>query len=778
MVYNKSYAQQSQKDFNRAKALFDKLAFADAIIAFHEVILKDSTAFEAKGRLADCYRLTGNYEQAEKWYASIVDDSRASESDRFHYGQMLMNNGKYEEAKKWLNIAGEERPSDERIGNYLKSINDLDRFFMDSVSYTLQSFPANGSGNDFCAAFYNDGIVFTASRKTNQQSERHAWTGESFTELYFTDSAFRTSEFASEIRSRLNNGPASFTNNEMFTTINVAKLKNTKKDMYKLHIVSSKFDGRKWSKTIPFPFNSLEYNVAHPAITSDGNRLYFSSDMPGGEGGMDLYYCDREGETWSKPVSLGNHINTPGNELFPFATDNGTVYFSSNGLEGLGGLDIYVTSLQENVWTLPAAISFPVNTPSDDFGFIINTEKTRGYFSSNRPGGKGGDDIYGFIFTPSVLEGIVLNKDMNANLAVATVAIKDNATGKTTEIISDENGIFRTNVSPCRDYEIIATHAEYENASSIQFKSSCTTAGMQAVEVPFHNPLLTVQTVNKFTGEVIDASVVVRESESGNVIATGKSSELKVRVLPCVEYIVIASKEKMPEVKTYFKTPCIVRDEVVKLAMGTPPADPTFIGGIVYDQESKRTLDSTVVVIYDNSNKALASISSASDGTFAITGFKNVGRLVFFRNGYFSVTKIFSSEPDKKKIIAELPRLQLDRIIQLEGIYYDVGKFNIRPDAARVLDDLVEVLKENPSLEIELSAHTDARGKDQSNLDLSDKRAKAAAAYIINKGIAESRIIGRGYGETQLKNSCGNGVKCSEKQHQDNRRTEVKVTGY
>jgi outer membrane protein OmpA-like peptidoglycan-associated protein len=152
--------------------------------------------------------------------------------------------------------------------------------------------------------------------------------------------------------------------------------------------------------------------------------------------------------------------------------------------------------------------------------------------------------------------------------------------------------------------------------------------------------------------------------------------------------------------------------------------------------------------------------------------------MVFFRNGYFSVTRKFTEGMDRKNIVIEMPALKLDKIIQLEGIFYDLGKSNIRPDAARVLDVVVEVLNENPSLEIELGAHSDARGNDESNLSLSDKRAKAAAAYIIGKGIAETRISGKGYGETMLKNKCLNNIKCSEKEHQENRRTEVKITKY
>jgi len=771
-------AQQSKKELHRANALFDKLAFTDAIVAFREIVVKDTAQFDAKVKLADAYRMTGNYTEAEQWYAKVVSDARSTDLDRFHYGQMLMNNGHYQEAQKWLNVAAEERPSDERAQHYLAAINNLDRFFIDSVSYSLQSFPSNGSGNDFSPAFFKTGIVYTASRKVPNKLQRHAWTGESFTDLYHVDSAFVVTEFAENLKTPLNDGPASFGGNEMFVTVNVNKVRNQKSDLFKLNIFSSVFDGTRWSKLKPFEYNSLTYNVAHPALSPDGKRLFFASDMPGGEGGMDLYYCERTDKGWSAPVSLGKQINTPGNEIFPFAHADGGIYFASNGHEGLGGLDVYYSQFGNGNWQYPASISFPVNTSYDDFGFIISTDKTRGYFSSNRPGGKGGDDIYAFIFTPSVLEGLVVNKQVGEKLSDAKVELIDKATGKTISLTTDANGKFEQVVTPCREYEVRTQHPNYGKPVITTVKSPCHASGRFTTEVLFTNPVLSFQVAHRYTGASLDPIIEVRESASGVSVAKGKASELKTSVAPCKEYEIIAQMDGALDVRTFHKTSCIVNDEVVALKMGNPPVDPTLITGVAVDQDTKKTLDSTAVIVYDEANRAVLTITTDRDGVFVVAGIKNINRLVFFRNGYFSVTKVMRTEPSKKNIIAELPGLQLDKIIQLEGIYYDLGKWNIRPDAARVLDNLVEVLKENPSLEIELSAHTDSRGKDQSNLDLSDKRAKAAAAYIIGKGIAENRVLGKGYGETQLKNSCGNGSKCTEKQHQENRRTEVKVTRY
>jgi outer membrane protein OmpA-like peptidoglycan-associated protein len=768
----------SQADLTEANKLYTKLAYADAIPKYKKVISRDSSSVTAKTRLADCYRLTGNYREAEKWYASISTASSATDLDRFHYGQMLMNNGKYEDAKKWLQKSRHERPDDERAHNYLASLETIHRLFADSISYKVINIKANGSGNDFSPAYFNKGIVFTSSENNIPKSKTHAWTGESFTKLVYTESDATREPFANEVQIKFNNGPATFSaKQEMFNTINTLRVPNSKKDIYKLNIIISSFDGKKWSKPENFKYNSPHHNIAHPSLSVDGSTLYFSSDMPGGEGGMDLYFCERNESGWSDPVNLGNEINTPGNEIFPFIHDDGTLYFASNGHEGIGGLDVYMTA-KAKTWQKPAALPYPVNTRHDDFGFILNNEKRAGYFSSNRPGGKGGDDIYEFQFSPSELKGIAINKDSGKPVPYAVITASDSE-NRTITITCDSLGKFTAAIYPCRDYTVTAASDDYASIIKHEFKSSCTSTDAGYMEMVFNNPLLTFEVLDKYSAAKISGvTVEIRDAETRQMVGTGDAETIKQSIDPCKEYVIVASKSGLPEVKTYFKTACVAKDQVVKISMGLPPIDKLFAGGIVYDQETKKTLDSVAVVIYDTKNIPLATITSSSEGTFGITGFKNIDRMIFFRNGYFSVTRKFTEGMDRKNIIIEMPALKLDRIIQLEGIFYDLGKSNIRPDAARVLDVVVEVLNENPSLEIELGAHTDARGNDESNLALSDKRAKAAAAYIIGKGIAESRIIGRGYGETVLKNKCLNNVKCSEKDHQENRRTEVKITKY
>jgi outer membrane protein OmpA-like peptidoglycan-associated protein len=675
---------------------------------------------------------------------------------------MLMNNGKYEEARKWLSISTEEKPNDERPKNYLNSIESIHRFFSDSLSYKISNLPVNGVGNDFSPVFFHNGIVFTSSTKTRISGQRHSWTGESFTRLVFYDMAQqRTQDFATEIKSRYNNGPSSFTSSgEMYNTINVLKVENHRKDLYKLNIIHAVNNGKNWSKREDFPFNTSSYNTAHPAVSADGNEMYFSSDMPG----------------WTVPRNLGSDINTPGNEIFPFIHSDGTLYFASNGHEGLGGLDILISRKNENGWERPVAFGYPINSRSDDFSFVMNEAKTSGYFSSNRPGGKGGDDVYQFDFTPSTLHVKVTN-EKTETIGNASLVLIEKKTGKRASVTADEHGGYNFQVSACHEYELIASaDAYHENITTV--RSSCARVSKDLVPVILLAPRLKFTVLNKYSAEKIEqVRLRVIDSHTNEVLSEGLADAMQLAVKPCHEYMMVSVKEGLPETWTHFKTACKVKDEVVTIVMGVPPADPSLLAGTVYEQGTDMTLDSVTMIISDKANKPIAAITTAAGGEFAITGFKNADKLTFFKNGYFSVTKVITGE-GKKEMRIEMPKLALDKIIQLDGIFYDVGKFDIRADAARVLDNVVKVMQENQSLEIELSAHTDARGNDQSNLSLSDKRAKAAAAYIMSKGINESRVKGKGYGETVLKNNCGNGVKCTEQEHQENRRTEVKIVGY
>jgi outer membrane protein OmpA-like peptidoglycan-associated protein len=194
-----------------------------------------------------------------------------------------------------------------------------------------------------------------------------------------------------------------------FTRINYIVNKRNKNFVNRAKIYVSNASGKSWSKAISFQYNSDDYSCAHPSISVDGNTLYFASDMPGGQGGQDIWMCKRNGDIWDKPVNLGIDVNTSGDELFPFIRKDGMLFFSSNGLPGFGDLDIFSAKNIEGRWLLNRNEGLFLNSTADDFGIVFSSDTT-GYFSSNKEGGKGSDDIYSFKYTNKsiVVDGIVL----------------------------------------------------------------------------------------------------------------------------------------------------------------------------------------------------------------------------------------------------------------------------------------------------------------------------------------------------------------------------------
>ncbi|RZL10473.1 MAG: flagellar motor protein MotB, partial [Pedobacter sp.] len=265
-----------------------------------------------------------------------------------------------------------------------------------------------------------------------------------------------------ELNTSLHDGPMSvssdmktiFYNRNNYRTSDEGK-KN--EGIYKLNMFSAKYVGGRWYDIKPFPYNSLEYSTAHPALTHDGNTLYFVSDMPGGFGGKDLYYSLKEGDSWSKPVNMGNLINTEGDESFPFVALDGTFYFSSTGHPGLGGLDLFKVILKDHA---PASaimnLGYPVNSSKDDFGFITDVKNSSGYFSSNR---FGSDDIFKFNYAPIHirLEGKIVTAYVGGSkIAVPNAKVQLTFGSKIVTVQSDNIGNYAFDLIINTDYKLQA----------------------------------------------------------------------------------------------------------------------------------------------------------------------------------------------------------------------------------------------------------------------------------------------------------------------------------
>jgi outer membrane protein OmpA-like peptidoglycan-associated protein len=343
--------------------------------------------------------------------------------------------------------------------------------------------------------------------------------------------------------------------------------------------------------------------------------------MPGSYGQADIFkVAVNEDGSFGKPENLGTGINTQGKETFPFVDDQNQLYFASDGHPGLGGLDIYVSKPESGAYANAYNVGEPVNSRNDDFSFIINTQSKTGFFSSNRAGGSGFDDIYAFkeikeivIECKQLLSGIVKDEKTSTVLEGATVSI-----------FSD---------------------------------------GMELIKN----------------------------------VKTGRDGKYSFEVDCAKSYIVKSEKQDYLPKEVKIAVPAQSGETELNIVQAKP--------------------ESTIKV-----------------GTDLAKEFK------------------------------------------IEQIYFDLAKYNIREDAAIELDKIVKFMKEYPTAKIDVRTHTDCRASDKYNMTLSDNRAKSVIAYIVKSGVHASRLTGRGYGETRLVNKCDDGVKCSEAEHQKNRRSEFIVT--
>ncbi len=655
----------AQAQISQADKLFNSFSYSSAIPLYLKIAQKpdDPDRNQAIFKLADCYRLSNDQLNAKAWYSRAVALPNSKNINWLYYGEALQCAQDYELAKEAFEKYDYLVPDDPRGKAYAAFCADIPKLSEMPPGFEIKNVTSlNSARSDFGPAFYGDGIIFVSDRRQNfMDNRKYEWTNSNYLDLYFStpkylDEFFQEmnepKSFGGKFNQSYHDGPASFARHDSLIYLTRAEKGSEKKDADKfrtdrLKIFYSRFNGS-WSKTEPFFLNSDKYSVGHPVLTPDGNTIYFVSDMPGGLGGTDLYSCQWNAGQWDQPVNLGDSVNSLGDEMFP-AINGNQLYFASNGLGGFGGLDIYKSTLTDGEWSKAVNMGLPINSSFDDFAMILDPRGRKGFFSSNRPGGLGSDDIYA-----------------------------------------------------CK---------LIENKKSI--KNPCDDAGL--------------------------------------LTATRQ----------------LLAKQK--------------QDDSLSV----------MISGVVRDKVTMKPLAGTTVFLLNTQTGKAKVLKTDANGEFKMLGSKGVLYVAKgMENNYLSDCFNFKFATTDTAHQASTPRdilldhLEVNKVISIgnmdysiENIYYDFNKWFIRPEAAKELDKLVQVMKENP-VTVELGSHTDSRGSKEYNIDLSQKRAESAVRYIVLQGIEPSRITAKGYGESQLINHCIDGIPCSPRQHQANRRTEIKVTGF
>ena len=614
---------------------YENLAYVNATKTYDRLVSKNISNPEMLQKLGNSYYFNAELLKAGSVYKMLFDSKTEVEPEYYYrYAQCLKAAQNYKQADVMLAQFNQKSGNEQRAKLAAAQKDYLTVIKNNSGRYTIEDAGINSEYSDYGSSFYKNKIVFASARKKADVNENYAgWTGEKFTDLYAAEADLggnlsKVALLSSLINSKYHESTPVFTkdgNTVYFTRNNYFDGKRnygTEKTTL-LKIYKATFDGKKWGNLISLPFNSDDYQVAHPALSPDEKTLYFSSDMPGTIGRADLFKVALLGDdAYGTPVNLGNKINTEGRETFPFVSENNELYFASDGHPGLGGLDVFTTKIKNDSFGSIIDLGMPVNSPFDDFGFIINSTNNQGYVSSNRPNGKGNDDIYKIKLAdnataPSACEqsvsGVVNDLSTGNALAGAKVVLLDATMTQIKELTADNNGKFDFGSVPC--------------GSKYYIRTSMT--DFITVETPF----------------------LVSNSTGITFVPVALSKIIK---------------------------PISVGDDLAKL-------------------------------------------------------------------------------------------------LDIPMIYFDLDKSFIRKDAAIELAKILDVLQQNPTIKIDVRSHTDSRNTAQYNADLSERRAKATVAWLISKGIDKARLSGHGFGESRLVNGCTDGVKCTEQDHQLNRRSEFIV---
>jgi len=452
---------------------FEEFAYIEAISLYEYAYEKDTTDNYLIKQLAESNRNVGNTEAVESWLKKMIDRHTEQPEDIFNYSQALKSNGKYLLAEQWLKEYSDLRPEDGRVNMQVSLLEYIKFLMRDSTNYEIMNTAINTIGSDMGPAFYKDKLIFSSTSIGTKAGATYKWNELPYLKMHSAKigpygDLNSVESFAPKLKTAYHDGPVSIdSKNDIiyFTRNNLVKGKTSKSrdGVVNLKIFMGKLEEGDWKMSGSFRFNSDQYSVGHPSIDKEGTVLYFASDMPGGYGKSDIYFSVLSNGQWSKPFNLGPKINTEGNEFFPFISNDGVIYFASDGHGGLGGLDIYFSVPEQGIFNSIENMGYPVNSPKDDFGLALDSTGVKGYFTSNRLGGKGDDDLYFMKIKriPVIIRGVIKDRDAKDVLSDATVSVINEAGNTIATSITRIDGQFEFEVNKGQQYVINVTKEFY-----------------------------------------------------------------------------------------------------------------------------------------------------------------------------------------------------------------------------------------------------------------------------------------------------------------------------
>ncbi|MFC2124646.1 OmpA family protein [Bacteroidota bacterium] len=691
-------------NYRQADIYFHKMYYKNAIELYERVLEKDSSNIHSRVRIADCYRLIKDTENAEKWYGSVINE-RIDTINYYYYAQALSSSKKYGEARLWYSVYSHLAPDDSRAESKVTFMDQMEYYMRDSTLFELTHLPINSEHSDFGAEYYDSGFVFLSARDASlfikNQPSTAIESDESMLDLFYTryDSIGNLTEpdhFHKKLNSPYHEGSLVFFNGNrkiIFTRNNYheGKAGRSSDERIKVMLVTAELDNEhNLKKLTPFPYNDPEYSIGHPSLSKDNNILYFSSDMPGGFGGNDIYMCYLGNNKWGTPINLGPSINSAGDEMFPFLADENTLYFASDGWGGFGGLDIFRAEGSGNRFGNTENLGFPLNSHKDDFSLVINEGGRSGYVSSDRPGGTGNDDIYTYEAKYFQIAGTVRELYYEDPIEEAEVTLLNEQGYPVDFRATDEKGHFHFDVPFDETFSFTASTPGHTLQDEIHYMTYDKKIGRDSITIYlWKHELFAVGTLFDHDTEETMPDINIRihnlTDQTYDSTITDPSGHYKFLLRRNKEYDITVTKE-----------------------------------GYLPD--------------------------SVHINTFTITDGDILNDLVLEQK---FLEKVFA--------------------------FFNFDKSAVKPEYFASLDIIVDALRSHPNTFVLIGAHADARGSIEYNQALSERRAESTKVYIMARGVDESKIVTRGFGELLHINRCVDGVNCHEEEHQKNRRAEIKV---
>lgn len=471
VLFLSTFAHGQKITIKLADKAFHDFSWREAIDLYTYAHEKDPENVYVIRKLADSYRNIGETEMVEKWLAMLIEMGEEQPEDLFNYSMALKTNGKYDLSEEYLKEYAKLSPEDGRV-NLEQSLLDYINFLVqDSARYEVETLPFNTKGADWGPTLYKNRLVYVSTGNPEASRDiKYNWDQLPFLDIYSVEideygNYSKPDIYAKELMTSFHDGPATFDSNidrMYFNSNRSAKNTSGSDNANNLQIYYADLEDGKWELKGGFKYNDVRDNYRHPSIDASGDVLYFASDRPGGKGGNDIWWCRKLNGEWGEPVNL-EEINTEGEEVFPFIANDGVLYFSSDGLGGMGGLDIYMALPDRGVFTSVENMGYPVNTSRDDFGLVLDETGMTGYFSSDRPGGLGHDDIYqvDILYVPVQIRGVVRDRINTYELEGVKVALLDENMDTIEVAYSKEDGEFVFSAFKQRNYKLVVTKEDY-----------------------------------------------------------------------------------------------------------------------------------------------------------------------------------------------------------------------------------------------------------------------------------------------------------------------------